>query len=1126
MTAGVPRNARLVDPATRQMAEDLARRSGLSLNEWVSRLMAEGPEDAVSQDYFAQAGGYLEPSRAAVPRHEPSRPSPDDGGRVNQAIERLSDRIQSGETRQALALAGVERSVREVIGRIDAAESEQMHAAARFEGAIEAIRDQGEALVPRLEVVEREQLHAGASLERALEAARAEGEVLAPRLEVVEREQLQLGARFESCVQVLKADGARLADRFDGLERGQAAADRRLDDVAAELTARNSAAVRVLGARVERVEREQLGAVAAFETALQEIRNDSAALAGRLDTTDLNQTEATGRLTDAVVEIRADTTSLGEQVRELAAQGPESAAKIAKLESALETCAGQIQDVERKTRAALNELAARIEHVSAAEQANLNAIRELKNACTGLDARLGLTELGAKEGLERAAADLSSRMGAAREALARELATAADARFERVDQTITKMSEQVAIAEKRSTSALERMGREVLEVAQSLNRRVQSVERQSTEVAGRAGAEISRMAGAVEDRLIRADAIQAAALEKLGGEIARITERLAERIASSERRSALAIDDVGEQVARVTDRINDRNERSTSELLDRIRQSEERTARLLEEARLKIDDRLSETQRRLVEQARLDAAAYDLAEADTFGGGAFPGLGHLPAEQPPAGPHAYEPDPADGPFGPVGPFMSISRPPAAQPSAAQPPAAPAPVAATETAPADETALDLDNFALEPNVGFDSDDEILVPAPAPSPGETVLAHEPDASFDPHQPSSPTAPPAPVTTTRELVERARAAARAASQGASAPRTRSSRTDDSILQGLSFQRGKAAGGMPGALMAAGALAVIGLSAGGYMFFEGKPTGKLPKRVADQLTTSGSVPAEGVAPSSPMAAVAVDPTPRLDPATSHALAAQYSAAVAKISSGEPGGLAQMQGLASRDYAPAQFYLAELYQDGKSGLARDAVLSRQWLEKAAEGGDRTAMHNLALDYHEGVGGQKNASMAAEWFRRAAELGLLDSQFNLAALYENGDGVAANPAEAYKWYLIAARSGDAEARAGALRVRALISPDARLVAERAAQAFTPERPPASLIAARSTAPPRAPAAASADIITAQRALTQLGYYQGPTDGSASPALHLAIAAYQRDQDLPVTGAPDAATVGKLAPYTK
>src|SRR5580700_10897621 len=99
MAGGVPRSARYVDRASRQAAEDLARRSGLSLNEWVSQLMAEGPEDAVSQDYFTQGPpAYIEQPRspaygASQPRYETTGHPADEVGRVALAVERLSDRI-------------------------------------------------------------------------------------------------------------------------------------------------------------------------------------------------------------------------------------------------------------------------------------------------------------------------------------------------------------------------------------------------------------------------------------------------------------------------------------------------------------------------------------------------------------------------------------------------------------------------------------------------------------------------------------------------------------------------------------------------------------------------------------------------------------------------------------------------------------------------------------------------------------------------------------------------------------------------------------------------------------------------------------------------------------------------
>ena len=81
-------------------------------------------------------------SRATPPRRatRPSVHPADEVGRVTQAIERLSDRIDTAESRQALAIAGVERSVREVIARIDAAEREQMQVAARFEGEVQEVK--------------------------------------------------------------------------------------------------------------------------------------------------------------------------------------------------------------------------------------------------------------------------------------------------------------------------------------------------------------------------------------------------------------------------------------------------------------------------------------------------------------------------------------------------------------------------------------------------------------------------------------------------------------------------------------------------------------------------------------------------------------------------------------------------------------------------------------------------------------------------------------------------------------------------------------------------------------------------------------------------------------------------
>jgi peptidoglycan hydrolase-like protein with peptidoglycan-binding domain len=56
------------------------------------------------------------------------------------------------------------------------------------------------------------------------------------------------------------------------------------------------------------------------------------------------------------------------------------------------------------------------------------------------------------------------------------------------------------------------------------------------------------------------------------------------------------------------------------------------------------------------------------------------------------------------------------------------------------------------------------------------------------------------------------------------------------------------------------------------------------------------------------------------------------------------------------------------------------------------------------------------------------------------------------------------------------------------------------------------------------IINVQRALQQLGYYSGGLTGSIGPTTRAAIASYQQDAGLTVTGAIDAPTVEALGLY--
>ena len=58
-------------------------------------------------------------------------------------------------------------------------------------------------------------------------------------------------------------------------------------------------------------------------------------------------------------------------------------------------------------------------------------------------------------------------------------------------------------------------------------------------------------------------------------------------------------------------------------------------------------------------------------------------------------------------------------------------------------------------------------------------------------------------------------------------------------------------------------------------------------------------------------------------------------------------------------------------------------------------------------------------------------------------------------------------------------------------------------------------PPPIPQAKRGDIVWIQERLQELGYYQGPVDGSVGKATREAIGAYQVDQGLEPTGNPSA-----------
>jgi localization factor PodJL len=1005
MSSGAPWSVKGIDPKTREVAKDLARRNGMTLGEWLNTVITNGDEDAPARP---DPRPEPEAERAEVRRSI----APTGGGelsRVTSALERLTSRIEAAEHRSSLAISGVDQSVQGVLSRLSSAEQTQA------------------AVVERLEGVERDQTAVAARLDAALMAMRDDHEAQSERLNKLEEE----GA------------GPRSAEALKSLETA-------LGKIAGQLY------------EGENKTRAMLG----------EIGREFDHMSTRLDTLDMR---------------------------------PDAEAMAADL---------------------LFQISERLER---AEAKTAGAIEALQSSFAGLDQRLGQVEArpadDSAERFERLATELSAKFDAARAELAEKLDSASDARPDQMDQVVRELSEHVEAAERRSHQAVEKMGQEVLRIAEVINKRMQQVEHHTAEAVEHVGGEVARVAETMEARLIQSEETQAQALVKLGDEIGRISERLADRIAAAERRSAEAIDDVGEQVSRATDKMNARYDRAANDLADRIKQSEERTARFLEEAREKLDLRLTETQKHIADQvtpvhqsfadvqSRLEQVEATASYMPPFGksAAALADVTDIFADQGPTRapmrPTARAAAPAAAPFPSADRVDNIF---------AEKPAAP-PVYASSLA--DDPFEALDAFDAEPPSG-EQDMELIA--------DEFGA---DAMFEPEAPAAePIAPSGPLST-RDVLERARAAARAsaAPQPAAGAKPGPS-AKPGLLGGFKLPLGKSkarkGSTLRTALVASATAAALGATTAGWVILaqEGPKT---QTAQADDPTGDASYgdnalraqakpegPATAQAASllvEPRDAAVVAPS-----ATADQGAAVYGRAKGALEEGRrAAGLTALREAAELGHAPAQLHLANLYDTGEQGVARNPAESRKWTERAAQNGDRRAMHNLGLLYFEGQGGRKNVTLAAQWFRRAADLGLMDSQYNLGLVYEKGYGVTQNPAEAYKWYIIAARNGDTEARSAAERLERTLSDQARATAERSALAFRAAG--AATLAANGASGP-----VSADVAAAQRALSKLGYYQGPTDGRTSPALQAAVSAWRQANGQAPSGAIDTALITDLA----
>lgn len=686
------------------------------------------------------------------------------------------------------------------------------------------------------------------------------------------------------------------------------------------------------------------------------------------------------------------------------------------------------------------------ERLAAAETRTAAALGDLKGALGALDSRLGSVEGRAPErGFEALGRTLSERVEAVRAEVIQKLEAAAGPALE---ARLAGMTQAVQVAERRATQAVEEIGRQVLAMAEAVSQKLGDVDQRSADAIDQVGTEVARIAGAVELRLARGEHAQAEAFERLGAELSRVTAALQDRSPAAEPQ-AVADDPVCVAPVEVGSLV-------------------ETPAEALEQSWASTDH-------------RVDADMARFSEAAASQPGLSPELIPEPVSEPEAAyagtEEAQEPEPEPWT---AEPLMPDAQTAALLEEARQrlgPPPEPEPEPRSELADTAYGEALFSRAEVETDVSPSSTAE-TIDAPWRRLDLDGAASESAADFAPLEDAvdedlfspSATTSQEPALSTREVIDRARAAARAAE--AEKPSDMRAKVGARGATGRLFQGFGArleprrrSSTLQTALMVAGGAAFLSVGAAGLTLMQGPQTDPAP--LSDN----------------PRAAVALSTGAAASSSASSRIAAPVYAQVrADVEAGAPGAVTRLRALADAGHPQAQLYLAQLYDLGEAGLTRDPVEARRLVVLAAENDDVQAMHNLGVFFFRGEGGPQDLASAAQWFRKAAGAGVVESQYNLGLLYQSGSGVRRDLAQARHWFGLAAAKGDTEAR------RALAdmtnAGDAQTVA---------------------------PAAASQNVRQTQLILARLGYYEGAADGYANPDYRAALAEYQRDQTDPRAG---------------
>lgn len=438
--AAAPWSVKGIEPKAREIAKDLARRSGMTLGEWLNTIIMEDGDD--------DEGGFTPLSRRphaadSIDRRGRSRRVEDAYGagvgddqiqRLGASIDAIAARLEAAERRSTIAIQGVDQAVSGLVRRLESQDQDGKAYGRRIDDIAEELRE-GHKRLRRFEQ------------EIGPQTAESFGKVettmgsLAGRLyDIEERQRSSVNELRQRMDAVEKVAGpgvssdllAQVGQRLDEAQNRTAEALRNLQTTFAGLDQR-------LRAAESRTEPEGSREAARFEklaeTLSRQVEGNRAEMMRRLDTA-----ETEGRMD----RIERAVLAIGEQVKtseERSAKAVETMGReVLRIAQNLN---GRVQSIETETPARFEQLSRKVE-------------TDMGRFAQGIEQRLTATD---------------DRHALALEKLGGEITRISD-----------RLSERIAQSERRSQQALDDIGRRL---ADSSARIEQGYDRASGELAER-----------------------------------------------------------------------------------------------------------------------------------------------------------------------------------------------------------------------------------------------------------------------------------------------------------------------------------------------------------------------------------------------------------------------------------------------------------------------------------------------------------------------------------------------------------------------------------------------------------------------------------------------------------------